>query len=511
MKRHAVLVLVAALAGCAGDDDSLSEDSRPSGDRGLTQGGAQDIAAFRAVVDQGEVPSLALLDQVGFFAEHALDQPPADCGGVVCVHPMLAVAPRFGPGTWTMGFVSLNTPVDPESRPREPLHVVLAVERSRAVDEVLGAGFAALRRLPAGLNVETDRISVVAFGSGADIVVGATSVPSGELDLTDYLPAPVTPPNIDLYAGLAAASEAIALVPDMAARVVLLTSGAATGGIADAGRIEELAAAIARGGTSFSVIGMGKDYQAELPTRLADLGVGTYSYAKDQADLSQIIEQEGTLRLLPLATDVRLFVTPADGYSVGQLYGVKRAAVHGGVAELEMPALFVGARTGAQDVGMGRRGGGGGLFVELIADAARGSVLGAGQLAFTLDGSYVDVDTGETVLIHQEVVNELPAGIRPAEDWPAFSAPEYGKAFMMLNMYLALKTTLTLYTAGECGTALGVGYMMQPAIDEWQRRAPDPDIDADALLLEELEMNIYNHCRAEPKPPSNVELGCFFT
>ena len=60
MNRRAVLVLVAALAGCAGSDDSRSEDSRPSGDRGLTQSGAQDIAAFRAVVDQGDVPSLAL-------------------------------------------------------------------------------------------------------------------------------------------------------------------------------------------------------------------------------------------------------------------------------------------------------------------------------------------------------------------------------------------------------------------------------------------------------------------
>jgi len=108
-------------------------------------------------------------------------------------------------------------------------------------------------------------------------------------------------------------------------------------------------------------------------------------------------------------------------------------------------------------------------------------------------------------------VNALPAGARPSEDWPVFSAPEYGKAFMMLNLCLALKTTLNLYSAGDCGSALGVAYMMEPAVEEWQRRLPDPDIDADWLLLQDLQTNIFNHCRATPTPPSNVELACFLS
>src|SRR4051794_10577531 len=161
MKHVLALLAVALLAGCAAGDDVSDNGGRHAGARGLTQGGAQDIAEFRAVVAQGDVPSLDLLDQVGFFAEHALDQPPADCGGVVCAHPMLAVAPRFGPGTWTMAFTSLNTPVDPTTRPRQPLHVVLAVERSAAVDAVLGAGDAPLAALTAGLT-SGDRLTVIA-------------------------------------------------------------------------------------------------------------------------------------------------------------------------------------------------------------------------------------------------------------------------------------------------------------------------------------------------------------
>ncbi len=489
MRSFAYLVLLSF--GCAAGGQI--SDSPPPGSRGVTQGGAQDIAEFREVVEAGVVPSLDLLDEVGFFAEHALDQPPADCGGAVCAHPMLAVAPRFGPGTWTMGFVSLNSSVDPESRPREPLHVVLAVELSAKVIPVLGAGRSALDALATELTPE-DRVSVVAFGNGASIVLEST--PASELEsLGAALALDLTGP-VDLYAGLAAASEAIAREPDMGARVVLLTSGAATGGIDDAARIEELAAAIAREGTSFSVIGLGAEYQSELPSRIADLGVGTYAFAQSTEDLVDILAQEGALRLLPLATDMTLRLIPADGYSVGRIYGVRRARVEGGSAVLEMPALFLGARTGAMDVGMGRRGGGGGLFVELIADAARSEELGAGKPAFTLESSYFDVDREQSVTFTRDVLNELPPSVRPAEDWPNFSEPDYGKAFMMLNMYLALRTTLTLYTAGDCGSALGVGYMMEPAIDEWLRRYPDPDIEADAELLYWIQ--------------TNVDSGCFF-
>jgi Ca-activated chloride channel family protein len=503
MKSFAYLMLLTC--GCAGG--AQISDSPPPGSRGVTQGGAQDIAQFRDVVEAGAVPSLELLDEVGFFAEHALDQPPADCGGAVCAHPMLAVAPRFGPGTWTMGFVSLNSAVDPATRPREPLHVVLTVELSSGVSPLLGAGRSALDALTTGLMPE-DRVSVVAFGNGASIVLEGTPAPDVE-SLGPALALDLTGP-VDLYAGLAAASEAIARQPDMDARVVLLTSGAATGGIDDAARIEELAAAIAREGTSFSVIGLGAAYQAELPSRIADLGVGTYAFAQSTEDLSDILAQEGALRLLPLATDMTLRLTPADGYSVGRIYGVKRARVEDGAAVLELPALFLGARTGAMDVGMGRRGGGGGLFVELIADAARSEELGAGKAAFTLESSYFDVDREQNVTFTRDVLNALPPAVRPAEDWPHFSQPDYGKAFMMLNMYLALRTTLTLYTAGDCGSAAGVGYMMEPAIDEWLRRYDDPDIEADAELLYFLQTNIFDTCRATPRPPSNVDSGCFF-
>ena len=65
---------------------------------------------------------------------------------------------------------------------------------------------------------------------------------------------------------------------------------------------------------------------------------------------------------------------------------------------------------------------------------------------------------------------------------------------MMLNMYLALRTTVDLYYGGSCGEAMGV----RPALEEtyigWQGEYEDPDVDADWALLSRLEENLQAVC-----------------
>jgi len=81
--RSLLLVSALSLAACADNTPASGALTAPSGGditRGVTQGGAQDIARFRAIVQQGEIPSLSTLDATGFLAEHALDLPPATCG-----------------------------------------------------------------------------------------------------------------------------------------------------------------------------------------------------------------------------------------------------------------------------------------------------------------------------------------------------------------------------------------------------------------------------------------------
>jgi len=254
---------------------------------------------------------------------------------------------------------------------------------------------------------------------------------------------------------------------------------------------------------------MSPAFDADLPRAIAELGAGNYAFAENSDDLQSLVVQEAGVRLVPLASDVELRVVPSAGYRVGRIYGARRASVEEGAAVLRSPALFLGTRSSAMDTTEGRRGGGGGLFVELVADPSMAAEIGAGQPAFRLETSYRDVDAAADVSFEAEVTNDLSPGERPSENWPHFSTPEYGKAFMMLNMYLALRAMVDLYEAGDCGAALGISYMMEPGADEWQNRFDDPDIGVDRDTMLRLRENIFNECRAIPVPPSNYEAGCF--
>lgn len=408
-----------------------------------------------------------------------------------------------------MAFVSMNSPVDPQSRPREPVHLVLAVESSKAARAVTGPGQELVANLLAALEPD-DRLSVVGFDELPTLAFSA-AIPGVTDVATVELPTTSAGSKVDLYAGIAAAADALAVLPDFVgtSRIVLLTTGAANAGITDPVRIEELASAIVSQGTPFSVLGLGASFEAALPRSLADVGAGSYAYAENGPDLQRLLTQEAGVRLLPLATDVELRIVPSPGYSVGRMYGARRAVVEDGVAVLRTPALFLGTRTKSSDTNEGRRGGGGGFFVELLADANMGRELGANQPAFRLETRYTSVDARNKLSFDTEVANDLPPGQRPDENWPHFSTPDYGKAYMMLNMYLALRAMVDLYAAGDCGSALGVSFMMEPAVAEWQQRFSDPDIEADGRTMLLLRQNIDESCRTLPVPPSNYEAGCF--
>jgi Ca-activated chloride channel family protein len=237
------------------------------------------------------------------------------------------------------------------------------------------------------------------------------------------------------------------------------------------------------------------------------VGAGTYAYAEDARDLVTILEQEGQFTLLPIATDFEVVVTPAAGYNVGRIYGARRATRVGQGVVLSSPALFLGARTGAQDTTLGRRGGGGGLFVELIAEPDSG--ISAGAAAFSAVARYVEVDTGENVELVTSAANPLAPGENPADNWPVFSDSEPGKPFMMLNMYLALRGIVAFYSQGDCARAVGLSDMMSPVVEGWQGQYQDPDIDADGALMHELALNIEIDCQYEAIPVPDFDGGCF--
>lgn len=503
--------LALGLLAC-GDGDEGGGLSGPSGSLAVTQGGAQDIEHFRTVLEDGDVPAIESFDQMGFFAEHAFDQPEADCGHSVCVHPQLAVAPRFDDGNWTMAFASFNSPVRPETRERASVHVALVIETSARTSAERGALAEGVTGLVDGLP-EGDRVTLVTYGALAQVQLDA--VEPANADVTSLLTASSTQTGAALYEGLALAVDRIRFADPApsSARIVLVTTGHASGGIEDAERIVQLAEGAAREGIGMSILGLGDDYDARIPTRLAELGTATLTFSDEALRIDDLLAAQAALTLIPLATDFELRIVPAEGYAVGEVHGARHAHRDGESVVLQAPGLFLGARTGADDVDamVGRRGGGGGVFVRLWADGQMADEVGSGAPAFTAQVRYRDHDSGEDVRYEQVIENALAPAENPDRFWPHFSDEDHAKPFMMLNMWLAVNYALQLYQEGRCDEAMGVSEMMEPTVDAWQEVYDDPDIQADAELLHLLRANIADNCAAQPVPPAYVDLSCFAT
>lgn len=515
MQRTRMRTLVCALAlatggtmGCG--DSGEGAAATPEGSHHITQGGAQDIALFRSIVDRGEVPDPSTLDPVGFFAEHAVDLPDADCGQDVCLHPMLAVAPRFDGSNWTMGFVGMNTPIRPDTLERPPLHLVVVMERAPSLRDVRIAFETGLYAIADSMT-PFDRLSLVYYGGTSDVLFHGVAKDDPRIEealrdraFTNYGDAP------DLYRAIATGAELGALEGfEGATRVLLVTSGRAEQGITDPDRIVAQAADLARAGTSFSVVGAGDAYHGDIVGEIGELGAGTLAYAEDGSDLHQLLAGETSLSLFPLATDFEVEIEAAPGYRVGRIYGARSAEADDATARLASPALFLGHRVGTSSEG-GRRGGGGGLFVEFLAED--GSDIGASAPAFLMRARWTDAD-GREVTTEEVVYNELAPGQNPEPRadgvmMPSFSDPAHGNTFMMLNMYLALRATTVFYESGDCARSLGLVDMMAPTVESWLVDYPSDDIMADFELLLDVQANVDAQCAATPVPPAFFRGSC---
>ncbi len=489
--RLTLAVALASLAACSSD----APMSVPTGDgsRGVTFGGAADIGQFRAVAERGEVPDESMLDPVGFFAEHAIDLPAVDCGADVCVQSGLAVAPRFDGGNWTMGYVALRTTLDPSTLERPATHVVVAIDRRSNHSTEVSELIAALE--------PDDRVSVLAFDATLERLVDH-AMPSevGTLDVGS------SGGGRDLFGAMAEAVSLARSDESRAARVVLLTHGRATDGIAEPEPLLALLGDAARDGIPTTVI-TDADTSA-YPKELAQAGGGTFYFAADGDDMRDVMTLVGRTALHPIATDLQLEVRPMEGYTLGRVFGAPAGTeVDASGAVIAAPALFVGARSSEIDVEAGRRGGGGGFFVELFAD--EDTTMAPGHQALAVTATYADA-RGEAQSVDAGSWNVLASGQNPDDMWPSFSNREITKPFMMVNMYLGLRFQTELYGAGDCERARGVLPMMEVSVEGWQRLYEDPDIAADWELMQRIDQNIDRACAESDvvEPTSYVHASC---
>lgn len=480
--------------GGGGADDGGGDDGGNGVGPGVGQGGAQDFGQFRAILEEGNIPGPDTIDDIGFFNEHKIELPAADCGDDVCIHGALGQMGNLMTGAdCMMVMVGMNTPIDPAEIERPPLNLAIAVDTSGSMEgEPIERVREGLFRMVDALRPE-DRVSLVSFSSGAVLEAELSGGDSAAIEVAIGQLSAGGSTNI--YEGLWTAYEAVEAnaAPELQNRVILLSDGEATVGITSDDKIVNLAGALSGEGIALSTIGLGESFDPLLMRRLSEVGSGTFYFIDEPEAVEEVFEEEVTALLLPLATQVEIGLDVNPGWEVRALYGTRLAELNPVRADIEIPSLHIAHRETVDDVEHGRRGGGGVILAEVMRKAGTpapdGNDIGALQLDYLVPGT-------------DEVISQRADIVSPdADSQEYFETVGAEKSFVMLNLYVGFRIASERATVGDDITALSTLQALRGGVAGWLGSNDDFDIEDDLRYVDLFIDNL--RARGAAEPPAN--------
>jgi len=503
-------------AAPAGDTGlSTGPDAAPTGNTHIALGGAQDFGYPRALIAAGQVPRPADLDPAGFFAEHSTPLPPPLCGERMCVQAMLAVMGNLLTGqACTMLQLGLNSPivVDPSQRPPLTLAVVVDVSGSMAEDQRIGYVREGLRKLVNALH-DDDRIALVTFDTIVETRIAMTEVRGRRNDLADVIDTLVAEGSTNLHDGLRAGYEEVLdhWESGRQNRVILLSDGMATVGVTADEPILTMSRAFNSDGIGLTTVGLGTSFNLPLMQGLAEQADGNFYFLESATAVDEVFTEEIAYFTLPVAFDVVLDVRTGGDYRLVRASGSDRFMVDAGGGRLEAPSVFFAHRMAHDDVhegedGVGRRGGGSALVLELMP-------LGLGGLDAPSTGHVADVtltfrEPGSDTTKTDAVTVTYP---RPPDDILTtgfFDNLIVTKTFVVLNLFVAIETACELFHAGQALSAVNLLARVIAAARDYEDSANDGqgdvDITLDIALMEDLARLIAERGGLNDPPPPPI-------
>ena len=478
------LLLAASLAGACGASDN-GVTPPPGGDNpgggNVSFGGAQDIGAFRAALDRGELPAENTLDANGFFNEHYNATPPSGCGGTLCLTPGLSVGRDWLTGSHQATLqLAVSTNVDPTTYTRLPLNLVVVVDHSgsMASDGRLEKVKVGLHALVDNLQPE-DRLALISFD---DVVT--TDVPfTAELDRT-RLHAAITALQPDgstnLYDGLKTGFQMIGESPknEKQNRVIFLSDGLATAGNTSRPAIMDMAKGWITHGIGLTTIGVGRDFDVDLMRGLAENGAGNYYFLEDGSAATEVFTDELDYFMSPLALDIKIEATSGTGWTFSEVVGSRLFTAYGNKGSMSIPAVFLASRTSQMPTN-GRRGGGSMIFIHLEPTGDASSKVADLKISYRPPGSTERI-TDTVSLDYAADPLETPAD-------PYLSGTEMAERYAMYNLYLGLRQATKSYDVNCAAAALLATRSNAVA---WNERHADPDTAEDLKLIDQYLSNL---------------------
>lgn len=479
---------------------------------GLKPGGPQNIDGFRALLAGGKVPTPDHIPLVGWLNEHATALPAAEITRTVDLVAYAGIV-QPAPNAPLEAVLQLGVQVGKgKGAMAAPVALTLVLDRSGSMagEKLKGVTDGVknlIGELPAG-----SRVAVVTFSDEASVLLPATNLDAGlAAQLQIVLGGLEAAGGTNLHAGLDLGLQQCKQATAFASRhVVLLTDGRATVGTTSGKALIQLAKDGFSAGCTTSTIGLGAEFDPGLLNQVAILGGGTAWTAPTGTDTRAIFAGDLATVLQTVATDVKITLDLALGWSVHDVPGfglhhlggsrwrvgapigtADKALVHqfgsgdaGSVAPLDtaeaksVPALHPSLHNGI-------------MIVRLTAskDYAGADAL---QLA-KVEWSYMAASTQKTESFATQVA--VP-GLVPILDggYAYFTGPIVQRAWLLLRIGMALQGACVAVAAGEKGKAVELldttiqlakahAKVLPILTEDGQLVDPPPDlVDAIALL-----------------------------
>lgn len=229
------------------------------------------------------------------------------------------------------------------SKGRVPLNVAFVFDRSSSMNIDIKIGYLIKAGHLAADNLTAqDNAALITFQDEVQ-----TLVPMHRVVNREYLHHRLDEIEADGYTNISAALMEGAAQLDSrlsapgAHELLLLTDGQPTRGVTDANQLVDMVKRIHDRGITVSTIGVGKEYDETLLTRMAQVGGGRYSYVSQPDQIPSAIRNELGSMLAPAGQNAKLQLELPAGLTVDQVYG-REEPITPGKVEIALGDLTTG-------------------------------------------------------------------------------------------------------------------------------------------------------------------------
>ncbi|HEY0043872.1 MAG TPA: VWA domain-containing protein [Allosphingosinicella sp.] len=389
------------------EDPGDGSDIVVTGSMGVRQGGAQDARHFRTTAELG-MPRPESLTLEGLMGEHDLTLPAArPCAQLFCLmaEAMTAKLP-LRPNDKLFVGLGFASNIVAETWKREPTHLVAVVDKSGSMDgEPLDLVRKSLKQIVEQMR-DGDRLSIVLYGDESHLYLPPTEIGADRAKALAAIGRIESAGSTNMEAGLRVGYDiAFAAKPGFAGttRLMLFTDEQPNVGATDPESFMGMAQAASRAGIGLTTIGVGIQFDGELATDISSVRGGNLYFIANADEVKSVFAEKLDTMVSELAHDVRITMTPREGYKLTGVFGVPDGLMReseGGAVTITVPTAFLSTN-------------GGGIFASLGKAADRASLPAAALTPETplMDVSLSYVSAKDGVAGADRVTVSNPSGV----------------------------------------------------------------------------------------------------